>query len=181
MIIREIRSEDQPVSERFGYWNELTAHSQVSTFISSDHQDDFRAISRSLNLGTAYVFAMTYPSLRSRRTAKLIRRSDPEKYEMSLVLRGERRVAQAGRDASYGPHDLVIFDSSRPFEHQLIAPDGGDITLLAVHIPKAQFPGTRGQHRSAPRGGHRGTYGNRCPAGAVPRTPDRGCPAVQGL
>jgi AraC-like DNA-binding protein len=138
MIVREFRTEDLPVSERFDYWHEMAA--AVSTVISSPQRDDFRATTRMLDLGMARVYAMTYPSLHARRTAKLIRRSDPEQYEMSLTLRGAQRVAQVGRDTSHGPNNLMIYDSSRPFDHQLIAAEGSNVALMAVQIPKAQFP-----------------------------------------
>jgi AraC-like DNA-binding protein len=139
-IVMEVRSEDRPVPERFDYWHELAVNAAVSTIISSDHRDDFRATSRRLDLGTARVSAMTYPSLHARRAPTLIRRSDPEWYEMSLALRGAQRVAQVGRDSSHGPRNLVIYDSSRPFDHQLIAAGGGDVALVVVQVPRARFP-----------------------------------------
>jgi AraC-like DNA-binding protein len=142
MLVFEDRSEDLPVpvQDRFGCWAEMTANATVSTMLSTDHRKDFRATARMLDLGVARAYAMTYPSLDSRRTPQLIRRSDPEQYQLSLTLRGAQRVTQIGRDTSLGPHDLTLYDSSRPYDCQLIAAEGGTVAFTAVQIPKARFP-----------------------------------------
>lgn len=140
MIVAEFRSEDLPVADRFGVAHDLAANSAIGTLISSDHRDDFRSTSRVLQLGMARVYAMTDPPLLARRTAKLIRRSDPEQYQISFTLRGVQRVAQVGRDTSLGPRDLILYDSSRPYDCQLIAADGDTVAFTAVQIPRAQIP-----------------------------------------
>lgn len=71
-----LRSEDLPVADRFAWWREMTSQTLTPTEITSDHADDFRACFRLLDLGAAQVSVLSYPSLRSRRTSALVRRSD---------------------------------------------------------------------------------------------------------
>jgi AraC-like DNA-binding protein len=140
VIVTEFRTEGLPVAERFGSWHDMTADAVIPTVISSDHKDDFRATTRVLDLGTAQVSALTFPSLESRRTTKLIRRSDPEQYQISLTLRGEQRIIHVGRDTPIGPYCLTLYDSSRPLHGYVAAPRGGTIAAMVVQVPKVLFP-----------------------------------------
>jgi AraC-like DNA-binding protein len=140
MIVTDFRTENLPVSERFGIWHDMADEAMIPTAIRSDHRDDFRATLRALDLGTVQVSTMTFPSLGSRRTAKLIRRSDPEFYQVGLVLRGNQGIAQVGRDASLNPSDLVLYDSSLPFVTRVAADEDGTATTLVAQFPKALFP-----------------------------------------
>ncbi|MGH3388958.1 MAG: helix-turn-helix domain-containing protein [Actinomadura sp.] len=139
MIAAEFRTEDLPVSERFGFWHDMTADALIPTAFRSEHRDDFRATLRALDLGAIQVTSMTYPSLETRRTPKLIRRSDPELYQMALTLRGAQRIAQVGRDTSLGPYDLMLYDSSRPFVGRVAADAGGTVAAVVAQVPKALF------------------------------------------
>jgi AraC-like DNA-binding protein len=112
----------------------------IPTALSSEHRDDFRATLRALDLGPVQVSTMTYPSMESRRTAKLIRRSDPELYQMALTLRGVQRIAQVGRDIALGPCDLLLYDSSRPFDAGVAAEEGGTVAAVVAQVPKKLFP-----------------------------------------
>jgi AraC-like DNA-binding protein len=140
MIITEFRTEDLPVSERFGFWHDMTADALIPTAMSSDHRDDFRATLRALDLGAIQVSSMTYPSLVTRRTPKLIRRSDPELYQLSLTLCGGQRIAQVARDTLLGPADLMLYDSSRPFVGRVAAEAGNTVAGIVAQVPKALFP-----------------------------------------
>jgi AraC-like DNA-binding protein len=140
VIVVEFRTEDLPVSERFGFWHDMTANALISTLFKSDHRDDFRATLKALELGSVQVSTMTYPSLETIRTETLIRRSDPELYQMSLTLRGDQRITQAGRDTALRPSDLMLYDSSRPFNGRVAAAEGCSVAAVVAQFPKARFP-----------------------------------------
>jgi AraC-like DNA-binding protein len=140
VIVAEFRTEDLPVSERFGFWHDMTADALIPTAIRSDHRDDFRATLRALDLSVMQVSMMTYPSLESRRTAKLIRLSDPELYQVMLTLRGTQRISHFGRNASIGPYDLMLYDSSRCFDGQVAAEAGSTVAGVVAQVPKVLFP-----------------------------------------
>jgi AraC-like DNA-binding protein len=140
VIVTEFRTVDLPVAERFGFFHELTADALMPTAISSDHRADFQATLRALDLGAIQVSTMTYPSLETRRTAKLIRRSDPEQYQVMLTLSGRQWITQFGRDTSIHRSDLTFYDSSRPFFGRVGADGDGAVAGVVAQIPKALVP-----------------------------------------
>jgi AraC-like DNA-binding protein len=140
MIVTDLRTEDLPVSERFGHWHDAMVNALMPSAVWSDHQGDFRATLRALDLSVVQVTAMTFPSLRSRRTAKMIRRSDPEQYQVGFSLRGDQGVAQVGRDISLGLCDLTLFDTSRPFDTRVVVDEGATASTVVVQVPRSGFP-----------------------------------------
>lgn len=140
MIVTELRTEDLPVSERFGFWHDTTAGALIPTAMSCDHRNDFRATLRALDLGAVRVSTMSYPPLETLRTAKLIRRSDPEPHQVVITLRGAHHLAQVGRETTIGPDDLMLHDSSRVFHGRITAETGNTAAAVVAQFPKARFP-----------------------------------------
>ncbi|MFF4414372.1 helix-turn-helix domain-containing protein [Streptosporangium sp. NPDC001559] len=140
MIEAVFRTEDVPASDRFAMWHEMAAQSLVPTLARSDHEADFRAVSRVLDFGTTQVYEMTYPSLRSRRTAAMIRRSDPETYCLSLARRGVTQMTQFDRQTTAGSADMVFYDNSHPYHGQIVADGTGTFDGMVLQIPKAALP-----------------------------------------
>lgn len=140
MIETVLRSEDLPVADRFAWWREMTSHTLMPTEITSDHADDFRACFRLLELGAAQVSVLSYPSLRSRRTPALVRRSDPELYHLALTLSGRQSISHRRRDASVGVGDLLLYDSSHPSDASAFPDDGGAVQGIVVNVPRAAIP-----------------------------------------
>jgi AraC-like protein len=99
-IVTEFRTADLPAAERFGFWHDLPANALIPTVITSAHLNDFRAALRALDLDTVHVAAMTCPSMRSLRKAKLVRCSDPEVYQVVLTSRGSAH--RSGREMDMG-------------------------------------------------------------------------------
>ncbi|ACZ90482.1 helix-turn-helix domain-containing protein [Streptosporangium roseum] len=139
MIETVFRSEDLPTADRFAWWHEMTCRTHVPTVIRSDHEADFRATMRLLDLGAVQVATLHYPSLRPQRTPKLIRQSDPEMYCLSLTLRGTMTLAQAGRETVLGPQDLALYDTSRPF-YGTTSGNGDRAASMTLHIPRTLLP-----------------------------------------
>ncbi|MFE9094348.1 helix-turn-helix domain-containing protein [Streptomyces sp. NPDC007264] len=139
MLVTEFRTKDLPVAERFGCWHDMTASALIPNAIRSDHEANFRASARLLDMGGVKVSALSYPSLETRRTAKLIRRSDPESYQLMLNLRGSHRLLQSGRDAVSGPGEAMLYDTSRPWHgwaHAAPNTAGG----VMVEVPRTLLP-----------------------------------------
>ncbi|PWI04680.1 AraC family transcriptional regulator [Streptomyces sp. NWU339] len=138
-MVTEFRTKDLPVAERFGSWHDMTASALIPNAIRSDHEADFRASVRLLDLGGVEVSALAYPSLETRRSAQLIRRSDPESYQLMLNLRGSHRLLQGGRDATSGPGEVMLYDTSRPWQGWAAA--GADtVKGVMVQFPRALLP-----------------------------------------
>ncbi|MFE9927140.1 helix-turn-helix domain-containing protein [Streptomyces sp. NPDC005774] len=139
VLVTEFRTKDLPVAERFGSWHDMTASALIPNVIRSDHEADFRASARVLDLGAVQVSALTYPSLETRRSARLIRQSDPDSYQLMLVLRGGNRILQAGRDTTIGPGDVMLYDTSRPW-HGWTAAGADTVKGVMVQFSRALLP-----------------------------------------
>lgn len=132
----ELRTTDLPRADRFEWWVDLVARDLIPTHISSEHQGDFRASAAALELGPVNVSGLSFPTLRSSRTPGLIRRSDPELWELAYVTRGTMGIDQDRSRARAQAGDLLLYDTSRPFEVQVT--EGGQITIL--HLPRHAVP-----------------------------------------
>jgi AraC-like DNA-binding protein len=135
-----LRSEDIPAADRFAWFREMTSHTLMPTEITSDHADDFRACVRLLELGAVQVSVLSYPSLRSRRTSALVRRSDPEQYGLALTLNGRQSISHRRRDASVGAGDLLLYDTSHPSDAWASPGDGNACEGIIVNVPRAAIP-----------------------------------------
>jgi AraC-like DNA-binding protein len=125
--------------ERFALWEATAAQSHMPNRLRSDHHEDFRARMRAVDLGELQVSALVYPHLEVVRTAKLIRQSDPEVYQLNLFLHGEGTVSRAGGDTAFRPGDLMVMDSSRPYSGDVRAVPG-DWSHLTVQFPRGLLP-----------------------------------------
>jgi AraC-like DNA-binding protein len=67
--------------------------------------------------------SMSSSPLEVRRSAASVRRTDPGMYVLNLTLRGSQTFCQSGRTATGYTGDLMIVDSSVPFEGAI----GGDL------------------------------------------------------
>ncbi|MDH2424868.1 helix-turn-helix domain-containing protein [Sphaerisporangium sp. TRM90804] len=138
-----VRLDDVPVRHRFGYWWELVAKSVVSVDASSRHATDFWAEMRSVDLGAVHLSRVRCVDFTANRTARHIRGSDPEAYQLSVTVRGRSGIRQGDGEALLAPTDLVLYDTSRPF-NAWSSPDalsawngsrGNMADGVIVHIP----------------------------------------------
>ncbi|WP_170223294.1 helix-turn-helix domain-containing protein [Nonomuraea turkmeniaca] len=104
-----------PVTERFDFWWQAVAESVVSVDASSDHAADFWAEMRMLDLGAVHLSKVRCVGFEAHRTEHRIRRSDPEVYQLSVILRGRSGIRQEDRESTLAPTDLTLYDASRPF------------------------------------------------------------------
>lgn len=128
-----------PARDRIGAWMEVTALALVSTELRITDPDSFGARLRAMTLGAVQVNTMCYGPLVSRRTPALIRRSDPELYQLALVRGGRQSIEQAGNRADLGPGDVVLYDSSRPFDAPVHVGEAASEGLL-LQFPRRLLP-----------------------------------------
>jgi AraC-like DNA-binding protein len=126
-------------SERLEAWRETTAASLMPTVIDSPDPESFTAHLSAMPLGDAQVTSLAYTSLSSRRSPREIRRSDPEQYQVALVQTGQQGIAQNDASAILRRGDLVIYDSSRPFEAVSVSGTSPAETVQ-LHFPKRLLP-----------------------------------------
>ncbi|MFE6866153.1 helix-turn-helix domain-containing protein [Kitasatospora sp. NPDC057692] len=135
-----------PAEDRFDWWCETVGRGPAPTRITSDHAADFVGRVETLSTGTMDATSMSFPALRSERTPALIRRSDPEAYELTLIAGGSMRIAQSRREAVLSPGDFVMWSSSRPYTGQgRSSADHGPSRGIVLHLPRSllPFPETR--------------------------------------
>lgn len=145
MLETVFRAEDLPVADRFEAWREYLLKTHVPVDVWSEDVSDFRVTDRVLSLGSVAVRSMDAPAVTVRRTPKLVRESDPEAYQVSLLCQGSMEVVQqqgrTDRRATHRPHDLVLLDSSQPNESRVMTDEGKrSLTGFSVLVPKALMP-----------------------------------------
>ncbi|MEE4596067.1 helix-turn-helix domain-containing protein [Streptomyces sp. DSM 41524] len=116
MLVTEFSTEVVAAAERFALFGEITAGSHIRTRLRSNDREDFRAKVHVLDLGELQVSALSFPHLEITRTAKVIRQSDPEVYMINYHLGGEGSFSQARSDTAFHVGDVMVLDSSRPFD-----------------------------------------------------------------
>ncbi|MFF2183744.1 hypothetical protein [Streptomyces sp. NPDC058155] len=125
--------------ERFELFSEITDSSHMHNRLRSNAQDDFRARIRVLDLGELQVSTMHFPHLEITRTAKLVRQSDPEAYQINYFLHQEGVLSTAKGDTSLAAGDLVVMDSSRPYRGD-VHPVLGTWSHVTVQFPRVLLP-----------------------------------------
>lgn len=138
-MIATMDSQGIPVPDRFEWWCEQVAKDVVPTVISSPHARDFRAAVTLVELGPVQLSLLAFPELRSVRTPALVRRSDPERYGLSLITAHHVYFAQRGRDCKVGAGELLLHDTSGPSEVRTL-PGDSPATALILHLPKDAVP-----------------------------------------
>jgi AraC-like DNA-binding protein len=127
------------VRERLEAWRDVTAASLIPTALDSPDPEAFTARLRAMPLGNAQVSSMAYTSLSSRRSSREIRRSDPEYCQIALIRAGRQGIAQNDASAMLGRGDLVLYDSSRPFEAVVVSGTSPAETVQ-LQFPRRMLP-----------------------------------------
>lgn len=139
MLEKVFDTRELPVRGRVDAWRDITAEALVPNEFSIGRAAGFQASLRAADMGAAQVSALTYASLRSRRTPRLIRRSDPGMYAVGLILGGDHVIVQDRRAAPLEPGDLVVYSTSRPYEAVVDARDGPAASVV-VQVPRSEVP-----------------------------------------
>ncbi|GAA3487958.1 MULTISPECIES: helix-turn-helix domain-containing protein [Streptomyces] len=128
--------------DRFEWWCQEVARSAAPTRISSEHAADFAGHVGMLSAGPLRATLMAFPTLHSERTARLVRESDPETYELALVLNGTMSVAQERREVRMSDGDFVMWSSSLPYTGLVSGQGDGARVARAVvlHLPRTSLP-----------------------------------------
>lgn len=131
-------TEELTPQERLEAWQELTSRMLMPMVVTTDHAADFRASLEAIDLGAEGVSTLTYSSLRSQRTPKLIRQSDPELYTVGLIQGAQQGIRQGGHEAISDSGDLVVYSSSMPFDAWVATNDLA--ASVVAQIPRAMVP-----------------------------------------
>ncbi|MEU3460820.1 helix-turn-helix domain-containing protein [Streptomyces sp. NPDC006733] len=130
-----------PPAHRFDWWCETVSRGAAPTRISSDHAADFVGRVEMLSAGPLEATSMSFPTLLSERTPALIKQSDPESYELTLIAGGEMSVAQARREAVLSAGEFVMWSSSQPYTGRVSSSaDAGLSQGIVLHLRRNLLP-----------------------------------------
>jgi AraC-like DNA-binding protein len=138
-VWQRMTAAEVPPHNRFDWFAEVVSHVLLPTAFRAEDTGGFYAQGGLLDLGAAQMARFTYAPLRSRRTPALIRKGDPEQYQLGLVTSGSAWFAQQGGEAEAGAGDMVLWDTSRPYESGS-GMDGRSVEVFVLQIPKARMP-----------------------------------------
>ncbi|MEU8620203.1 helix-turn-helix domain-containing protein [Streptomyces sp. NPDC048623] len=129
-----------PPRERFDWFSDLVSREVIPTALSSECPADFEAEAAVLALGEdVRVARFAFSPLRSRRTPALIRRGDPEQYQLGLIRAGAASFSQHRNDCGVTAGDFVFWDTSRPSE-AVIPVRARSVELLMLQLPRHVLP-----------------------------------------
>lgn len=131
---------DLPAEDRFEWWREVVSQGAGATDVTSEDRAGFAGSMEVLSLGAARIATLSYAGLRSQRTARLIRRSDPETYELTLLLGGTMGVSQARQETLLRPGDFNVWSSSLPYDSQSAGEPDGSARAVVLHLPRSFLP-----------------------------------------
>ncbi|WP_283136534.1 helix-turn-helix domain-containing protein [Rhizohabitans arisaemae] len=140
-MLSVVDTRDVPLLERFDVWREVTSSMLAPVDIRSPHAGDFLAEALLIDLGGPLVTMVTCPPYQAVRTARLIRRSDPESYQLSMNISSRSLLSQVRHTVGLRPQDLLLYDTSRPFEGQALLQPGAEFaTGVMVSFPRTLLP-----------------------------------------
>ncbi|QDY79757.1 helix-turn-helix domain-containing protein [Streptomyces qinzhouensis] len=145
VLVSALRTEDLPERDRFESWHEFTSRSILPVAVRRSSEGDFRAFLQVGDFGPIQVSRISTPGLETVRGDRLVRRSDPESYQVYLQLSGTTVVSQHGREALINAGGVVVFDSSTPYRG-ITYPESCESSgsCLIVQFPYVRSPFPRG-------------------------------------
>lgn len=128
-----------PASERFDWYSDIVSREVMPAALSSERPAEFQGEAAVLDLGNIRASRFSLSPLRSRRTAAMIRRGDPEQYQLALVRKGATSLSQHRNECTVGAGDLMLWDTSRPSDNQMPAA-GGQVRATILLLPRNIMP-----------------------------------------
>lgn len=136
-----LHSTSVPPEQRFEWWCDLISRDVAPVRIQSRHTSDFLAGAGSLDLGAVQLTTMSFPPIRSLRTPALIRHSDPEGYELALILDSEMWISQSQQESRLTTGDFALWSTSLPYEGQGLSGSGSPLLrAIVLHLPRSGLP-----------------------------------------
>ncbi|WP_406085858.1 helix-turn-helix domain-containing protein [Kitasatospora purpeofusca] len=148
----------------FEQWRELLLRTMMCEATIA-HTEDFTAEVRRSELGPVAVVGTSFPSARFRRTERMVRQSDEDRYHVTLMTAGALR-ASYGRDrlVVYEAGELILTSSDSTYDSQcsgVCAPGQGGtraagigiaLPVSSIPIPPHRLRGIMGRGVSGRRG-----------------------------
>ncbi|MFF5436382.1 helix-turn-helix domain-containing protein [Streptomyces achromogenes] len=128
-----------PPEERLDWYSDSVSREVMPAQLSCERPAEFQGEAAVLHLGGVRVTRAAMSPLRSRRTAAMIRRGDPEQYQLALLLEGTTSLSQHRNECTIGASDLMLWDTSRPSDY-LMPAAGGRVRVRILSLPRTIMP-----------------------------------------
>ncbi|MFE0422860.1 helix-turn-helix domain-containing protein [Streptomyces sp. NPDC058953] len=126
------------MSDRFDWFTDLVRRDVAPVRIGCADPAAFQARAGTLELGSTAFSMFEYTPIRSARPPSLIRRSDPEHYQLALIVAGSMAFAQRRNSVDLRTGDWVLFDTSHELESRTTDPEG--VRHVMLRLPRATIP-----------------------------------------
>ena len=134
-----VSTGEVPAGERFDWYSDIVSREVMPAALSSERPAEFQGEAAVLELGDIRASRFSLAPLRSRRTAAMIRRGDPEQYQLALLRKGATSLSQHRSECTIGAGDLMLWDTSRPSDNQMPAACG-QVRATILLLPRNIMP-----------------------------------------
>ncbi|MEU5960358.1 helix-turn-helix domain-containing protein [Micromonospora parva] len=136
-----VSTTEVPAEDGFAFWREVNSKLWVPYDLRCESQWEpgFRAQVGISEFGPVQATLMTTMPHSVHRTPKLIRQADPEVFKLGCLVRGGGMITQDGQRADFGVGDLILYDTSRPYQAEF-TPDVPVSQLLLLRFPRSLLP-----------------------------------------
>lgn len=134
-----VSTGEVPAGDRFDWYSDVVSSEVMPAALSCERPAEFRGEAAVLDLGEIRASRFSLSPLRSRRTAAMIRRGDPEEYQLALLRQGATSLSQHRSECTVGAGDLMLWDTSRPSDNQMPA-GGGEVRATILMLPRDVLP-----------------------------------------
>jgi AraC-like DNA-binding protein len=138
-----INTDDVPAGDRFTRFRDVFLHELTPAEARCDHPAEFSGRVAGADLGLVTLLTVSTRNAGPGelvRTPRLISRSDPEGYRLTLNQRGSSVLSHNGHRSTLLPGDFTLIDTSRPYEWSA----SGMNDSLVVRLPREllRLPGS---------------------------------------
>ena len=141
--IHQFSTRDIPPGLRQQVWREQASKAFVELDVSFDGEDDCRGHLSKSKIGNWACTEISSSRSIVKRQSSAIRRSDADCFLLSLQLEGSSTIIQDNRRSDLGEGDIVIYDTTRPYELILNSPN----TQLVFEIPRSDCERSMANHQ----------------------------------
>lgn len=127
----DISTLEVPVAERFDYWTSIVCSRCIPAESRTFDSDDFAARLQGRTLGKIAVSVLHAPAHTWERDERHVRTATDDDIWLAFMESGSGTFAQNGRTMVQRPGDLMMYDSGRPFSHNM-----AEQSLYLARIPR---------------------------------------------
>lgn len=130
-----LTTESVPPNRRAAYWEEMVSQHFVRARCRAAPRSAFTARIRANEFDALVLSDVSSHGTDVLRTRELAARGDADHFLVSLQVEGTGRLEQARRSALLQPGDLVLYDTSRPYQLSFAAAQ----RQVVLRIPRAEL------------------------------------------